>query len=79
MSLSGRVKVVSFKTLFMPGKYSIVRLLTTLSHAPANARPPENYSFGFSYCPGIRRIQFRAGGKMANKMANKPSGNREFQ
>jgi hypothetical protein len=29
-----------------------------LSDAPDNACPTENFSFGFSYCSGNRRIQF---------------------
>jgi hypothetical protein len=33
---------------------------TKLSHALDNACPTENLSFGFSYCPGNRRIQFQS-------------------
>ena len=36
-----------------------------LSHALDNACPSENFSFGFSYCPGNRRIQIQPFGTMA--------------
>jgi hypothetical protein len=43
--------------VFMSGEYNIIGPLTRLSHAPDNARPPENFSCGFSYSPGSRRFQ----------------------
>jgi len=39
---------------------------TKLSHALDNACPSENYSFGFSYCPGSRRVHFLPAGMRPN-------------
>jgi len=45
----------------MAGKF-----LDQIITRPGQRDPPENFSVGFSFCPGSRRIQFLPGGIIAN-------------
>jgi hypothetical protein len=52
---------------------------TRLSHAPDKAIQPKIVPLDFRIVPAAGVFSVGNGEKMANKMANKPSGNRAFQ